>query len=483
MTEGLTGDGTGTAPDVGDLRAGSAGVATIIAMVVAAAAPITCTVTLIPLAILLGNGIGTPGTVVLVSLLLALFSLGFVRILPHIKNTGAFYAYITAGLGRPAGLVSAYVLAVAYIALGASIIGTFGFFGSYLLQDYFGWNVSWWVCALVGIALGTVLTTRGIGVQGRILLGILAVEIVAILVLDAAILFQNGLGSYSLDVFNPSTVFSGSFGVAGIYVFSLFLGFEGTAVYTEEAKAPERSVPRATFAVIAIIGVFHTLSTWSLISGGGGEAVQGTIAKGPELFTFSLSDTFVGTAWTDLILIFNLMSLFAGILAFQNAAGRYGFALARDRVLPKIFGTTHRTLGTPVIALFAVGIAYVALTAAYAVAGLNPVLQMSTSLVGVGTIGLVVMLAVASLSIGAFFIRRDEVTLTKVGAPFVAAVLLAAFAFAGLDNYSAITGVDTWWINHLYYVYFPVVALAVAYVLVLRRNRPEVYQQVGQTRL
>jgi amino acid transporter len=483
MAESLVSNIASGEPSAGSLKSGTAGVPTIIAMVIAAAAPITCTVTLIPLGILLGNGVGTPGAIVLVTAILTLFAVGFVRVLPYIKNTGAFYAYITAGLGRPLGLVSAYALTAAYIALGASVIGAFGYMSNYLLNDYFGWNVAWWVCAVVGVALGTLMTTLGVAIQGRILLFILAVEIMAIVVLDVAILAQNGIHSYTPHAFNPSDVFSGAVGVAGIYAFSLFLGFEGTAVYIEEAKAPERSVPRATYWVIGIIGVFHTLSSWSLIAGGGGTAVQGTIAKNPQLFTFGLSDQYVGHGWTNLIMIFNLLSLFAGILAFQNAAGRYGFALARDDVFPRAFGNTHRKYGTPVVSLFAVGLIYIVLTLVYRIANLDPVLQMATSLVGLGTIGLIALLALAAVSVGVFFVRRGDVTVAKVWAPFAAAVLLAYCGYEGIANYSAITGVPTWWINHLYWLYVPLVLAGFGYVLWVRRTHAERYEQIGQTRL
>lgn len=470
-------------PVTGALKSGTAGTPHIIAMVIAAAAPITCSVSLIPLGFLLGNGIGTPGAILLVSVVLTLFSVGFVRILPFVKNTGAFYAFVTAGLGRPAGLASAYTLVLAYGALGASVIGGFGYFANGLINRYFHLDVPWAVAGIAGVALSTALATAGVAVAGRVLLVILVCELTAIVVLDAAILFHNGLGAFSLEVFKPSTVFSGSVGIAGIYAFVLFLGFEGTAIYTEEAKAPERTVPRATFWVIGLIGVFHVLSSWSMVAGAGVDRTAQRIAENPPLFTFGLSDQYVGSGWTNVIMIFNLLSLFAGIMAFQNAAGRYLFALSRDHVLPRSLGSTHPKRGTPVIALSVVGAVYAIVTIVYRGAHLDPVLEMSTSLIGLGTIGLVAMLTIASVSVAMFFCRRGEITAAKVVAPAVAAVLLAFCTVAGIRNYGSITGVTTGWINYLAWIYVPVVLIGLGYAFWLRANRADKYSEIGRTRL
>ncbi|MGC7100602.1 APC family permease [Amycolatopsis lurida] len=475
--------GTSVPEGAGGLKSGAVGTPHIIAMVVAAAAPITCTVSILPLGFLLGNGIGTPGAILVVTVLLALFAVGFLCILPFIKNTGAFYAYVTAGFGRPAGLASAYMLVLAYVALGASVIGGFGYFANNLVKRYFHLDIPWAAAGIVGVALATALAALGVKVAGRVLLVILAIEMAAIVVLDAAVLFHNGLGSFSFDVFKPSNVFSGSIGIAGIYAFVLFLGFEATAIYTEEAKVPERTVPRATYWVIGLVGVFHILSSWSMVAGGGVDELVPRIAENPPLFTFGLSDQYVGSGWTDLIMIFNLLSLFAGIMAFQNAAARYLYALSRDRVLLRHLGRTHPRRGTPVMALTLVGVVYVIVTIIYHAARLDPVLELGASLIGLGTIGLLVMLSIASASIAMFFYRRGELAVAKVAAPTISACLLVGCAVAAILNYGTITGVDTWWVNNLPWIYIPVVLVGLCYGIWLRRNRVDRYAKIGKTRL
>lgn len=57
-----------------------------------------------PIAILEGNGGGIPGIYILSGALLLLFSIGFITMSRYVKNSGAFYAYISAGLGNKLGL-------------------------------------------------------------------------------------------------------------------------------------------------------------------------------------------------------------------------------------------------------------------------------------------------------------------------------------------------------------------------------------------
>lgn len=469
--------------DVDSLKAGPAGTTHIVAMVVAAAAPIATAIVLIPLGMLLGNGVGFPGTIILVALILALFAVGFVQIQPFIKNAGAFYAYISAGLGRPAGVASAFVLSVSYAALGASVVGGFSFYGQTLLQKYFNLDIPWLVVAIIGVIAATALAVGGIEVSARILFIILALELLALIVLDVSILIHNGIPSFTLQVFDPANIFSGAVGVAAIYGFSMFLGFETTAVYAEEVKNPRRSVPRATFIILALVGVFYSFAGWAMVAAVGSENLIDTVGQNPGEFVFTLSDQFVGPFWTDLIGVLTTLSLFAGILAFQNATARYFFALARDGMAPSRLGHTRHNAGTPIVALIIVGVIFVGLSIVYSVAGLDPLLEMGTSLVGVGTIGLVVIMAIASISIAIFFIRKRNIGVTTVLAPLVSAVLLGYCAAAGVQNYDALTGVQTWWINNLAWLLIPVAVIGFTYTLWVRSKDKERYEAIGRTRI
>ena len=93
-------------PAKGVLAEGVLGSVDITFMVLAVAAPMAIVVATMPISFALGNGMGVAGTYALSGLAIALFAIGYVRLLPHIRNAGAFYAIIAQTFGRVAGLFS-----------------------------------------------------------------------------------------------------------------------------------------------------------------------------------------------------------------------------------------------------------------------------------------------------------------------------------------------------------------------------------------
>src|SRR5262245_17039274 len=106
-----------TSADTGRLSEGVLGTADIIFMVVAAAAPMAVVVALMPMALGFGNGSGAPGAWLGALGAMLLFAVGYVRIIPFVRNAGAFYAYIAASIGRTWGLGAAYVAGFSYFTL------------------------------------------------------------------------------------------------------------------------------------------------------------------------------------------------------------------------------------------------------------------------------------------------------------------------------------------------------------------------------
>ncbi len=274
----------------GSLAKGSLGPAHITFMVLAAAAPMAVVVAIMPIALALGNGVGTPGMFVLAALSLLIFSFGYVRAVPYVRNAGAFYSYIAHGLGRPPGLVAAYVALVGYNSLAAATCGALAFFAAGTANDLLGISLSWPVWAAIFIAVIALLSFRRITVTARLLGIALIAEVIMVLLLDVAILADQGASSFSLQVFAPGEVFSGAVGVAIIYAFSSFLGFEGTAIYAEEARDPERTVRRATYAAIAVVGIFYVVCAWALVATAGVADVVRVAGEDPGAFVFAATD-------------------------------------------------------------------------------------------------------------------------------------------------------------------------------------------------
>ena len=85
-------------------------------MAVAFSAPITAMTGNLPVAVGFGNGSGAPAAFIFATVVLTIFSIGYVAMARHITTAGAFYGFVSHGIGRPVGMadinVAARVLAV-----------------------------------------------------------------------------------------------------------------------------------------------------------------------------------------------------------------------------------------------------------------------------------------------------------------------------------------------------------------------------------
>jgi amino acid transporter len=463
------------------LAAGSLTAPHVVFMVLAAAAPMAVVVALIPIAFAFGNGAGTPGTFLIAALVLLLFSVGYVRAVPYVRNAGAFYAYIAQGLGRPFGLVAAYTAAACYNALSAATCGALAFFASDAANRLLGINLPWPAWAAIGILAVLLLSYRKVTVSANVLMVALILEVVVLLVLVVAILLQAGISAFSFHVFAPSAILSGSLGVAIIYALSAFLGFEGTAIYAEESRNPVRTVPRATYGAVLVVGVFYVLCAWGLAAGAGVDQVSERAAADPGNFVFTVTDQYLGRWAVDVLGVLVVSSSFAAVLAFHNAAARYFYALARDGFLPAAMARTHPRWGSPHVAGFAQVAVLAVLVFGFALAGLDPLLNLSTSLTGFGAVGLESLLTLTSVAIAVFFIRQGRWDLAHVIAPAVAAVALAVATVMSFLNYSSLTGSSSRIINSLPWLHLVTLALGLGIALVARRRNPARYSQMGTT--
>lgn len=482
-TGSVTGEATAGTAAAGELARGSLSPGHIVFMVIAAAAPMAVIVAIAPLAFVLGNGAGTPGMFLLFALLLAVFAVGYTRAVPYVRNAGAFYAYITQGLGRPIGLVAAYAAMVCYTSLAAATCGALAFFADDTADRLLGIDLGWEIWAAIGLALVLVFGYRRITLAARVLAVALTLEVISLLVLDLAILGDQGPGAFPASSFSPDVVFSGVVGVAIIYAFSSFMGFEGTAIYAEEARDPKRTIPRATYAAVAIVGIFYVLTTWALIAGVGADEVVSVAGADPGGFVFALSDTYVGGAWTDVLTVLIVTSSFAAVLAFHNAAARYFYALSRDGFLPAPLGRTHPRFASPHVASLVQWTLLVAIVAGFAIAGLDPLTNLSTAMTGFGAVGLMAMLAVTSLAILAFFWKRGERGWAVTVAPIVATAGLAVSTVLALVNYPSLTGSTSSVINNLPWLHLITIALGIGIALRMRARKPAVYAAMGSTRV
>ncbi|WP_328603463.1 APC family permease [Amycolatopsis sp. NBC_00345] len=457
----------------GRLRANALGTGGIAFLVLAAVAPLTGMVVIAGLGIALGNGGGMPASFLLAGVVLLLFGIGYARMSKYVSNVGGFYAYITAALGRPAGLSGAFVALAGYNCFVAGAVGTSGALTSGVMNSVFHLDLPWELWSAVSVAAVFLLSRRGVDVSAKVLAVSLILEVGILVVFDVAVLVRSG---YSLAAFSPSVVASGSVGLGLLFAATCFIGFEATALFSEEARDPNRSVPRATYIAVVSIGIFAAITSLALVSAIGVPDAQPVavrhLATGDLLL--ATSQGVLGPALTDVMQLLLVVSLFAALLALHNSASRYIFALARDGVLPKALARTAS--GTPRNAS-AAQIAFATVVAAvFAVLGLDPVAFLTASMTGFGTLAILVLQAMASIAVVVFFRRRrDPHWWSTCAAPGIGGAGLIVVIVLAVLNFPTMAGSAAGWIALLPWLLPILIVAGLGVAAYLRRRKPETY--------
>jgi amino acid transporter len=458
------------------------GVAAVLFFVLAGVAPLTVTAGVIPTAYATTGLAGIPAAFLAVAVILAVFGVGYVTMARHISNAGACYAFIARGLGRPVGVAAALVALLAYSFLQVGLYGALGPAAQAEVSAHLGVHASWWAWALAAWALITVLGLSRVDITGRVLSVLLTAEVGVILAETIGGLARPAGGRLSFATLSPAALTSagfGRFGVLAVVAVLGFVGFEQAPVLGEEARHPRRTIPAATYLALGMIAVVYAGASWAMTARNGtSHVVAAATAQGPGLL-FGLAGS---AALSQAAQVLFVTSLFAAALAFHNCVWRYAFALGRENVLPAALGRTGGN-NIPKAASLAQSATALAVIVAYAVGGWPPMADLFFWLGTTGGLGIIVLLAATSAAVIVFFGRdlRGENLWRRLIAPALAALALAGIAVLAVQNYAILLGVRPGAVAAwaLPAAYGAVAVTGLAWALVLRARRPQVYARIG----
>ncbi|MBD3924247.1 APC family permease [Nocardioides cavernae] len=449
--------------------------------VLALAAPLGAIAGFVPVIIYAGNGVGTPMTFLTVGVILTVFAVGFTTMTRHHKIGGAFYAYITAGLGRPLGLGASFVALVGYMTLMLGAYGLLGVSIDALLVTLFGVpSVTWWVYSLLGWVAVTALAHFNVELSGRVLSTLMVLEVLIVMALNIPALVGGGDEGHSVASFTPTEFLSGAPGLGILFASACFLGFEATAIYRAEVKDPDRTVPRATYLAVTLITAFYVISSWALITAVGPDKV---VAEAEANATFMFADalgSYYGNVAKDIAQILLVTSVFASVLSSHNPIARYIFSLGKDGVFPSTLGQAHHSHGSPAKASFAASVAGLLITLPFVVAGTD-VVRFYSWMFGFGAFALLLLMACTSVAVIAFFRKHHtgERMWNTTIAPVLALIGLGGVLVIVSLNFDALTGAGA----ALSFVFQGIVyaagVLGIVLALLWRKSRPSVYQRIG----
>jgi APA family basic amino acid/polyamine antiporter len=278
-----------------------------------------------------------------------------------IPVTGSAYTYGYAVLGEFAAwligwdLLLEYALIVAAVASGWSgylqdILEAAGLALPVWAQGAYGtgegryFNV---IAALVAMAIAVLLTMRT-ELGARINTFVVVIKIIGVALII-------GVGVFYIDPDNwvpfiPERIIGedgqGRFGAAGIVtaaavVFFAVFGYDTLTTAAEEAKDPQRDLPRAILLSLGIsMALYLTISL--VLTGVAHYSTLGNDAPVANAFEA------LGLTWVRIaISVTAVTGIISVVFAFMLGAARIWYALARDGLLPGWFAKPHPKYGTP----------------------------------------------------------------------------------------------------------------------------------------
>ncbi len=289
---------------------------------------------------------------IITMLVVGLVSISFIKFNQKVSAAGSVYSFTNASLGSKAGTAAGWAMSLTYTMFAAGCVAAFGTFASTLISGISGAHVPWLPLTLVCAALIWFITYHDVSISTIVMLVFEGASILLLLVLAVIIIAKVGF-STGLSV-KPFTLGNNHFsgiGLAVVFGFLSFAGFEGASSLGEESKNPKKYIPLAIIFTIIIIGCFYIVVSYAQVIGFG---VTESGVK--ELQTSSspltaLSEKFVSKWFSELITLGAAVSAFTCALGSASGACRIVYSMSNDGKLPGVLSKVHPKFSSPHIAL------------------------------------------------------------------------------------------------------------------------------------
>jgi amino acid transporter len=276
-----------------------------------------------------------------------------------------------------------------------------------------------------------------------------------------------------------------------MFAVAAFIGFEATTIFRDEARNPDRTIPRATYAAVIGIGVFYTLAAWAIVMAWGPDNVVAVAAEDPGTMIIATMSRYLGVIGEVGVNFLLITAMFACVLSFHNVITRYQHTMANAGVLPDRLGRVHPTHLSPHTSSLVQTITAMILVAVFALFQLDPVLQVFTWFSGIATLAVVLLMAVTSIAVLVYFARSraDRRIWNTAIAPIVGLAGLLGAAYVLITNFPMLVG-DTdasdapvfGWLSAML---LGLIALFAAFGYVqavwIRKRRPAAYVKLSES--
>lgn len=259
----------------------------------------------------------------------ALTGWSYARLSVVVRSRGGTAAYLDRAFGRRiAGPLNLLLWLSYFVMLGLYAVA----FGAYLaallgLDPNGGWRKILGSAVIVCFAALNLLGARVIGRAEAVLvyfkLAVLLVFVVGgLLMVDTARIAPSAFPSLGLIVY------------AGALIFLGYEGFELIANASEDARDPQRTLPRAYLIAIGSVIVLYVLVALVAV----GNLAPKTIASERDYVLAVAARPFLGTAGFKLIAVAAVVSTASAINATLYGAAKFTYLMARHGELPERLG-------------------------------------------------------------------------------------------------------------------------------------------------
>ena len=267
-----------------------------------------------------------------------------------IPEAGGLYRWIRRALGEYWSFqggwwwtLSLYVDSAVYVALALDY-----------LQNYYDFDGT--TRALIGVAivaLFTFINIRGLDLTGWSLT-IIQIGVMVPFVIFTILGISNGTGAAFDPIFSGDSIWTSlTLGLA--IMMWMYSGWESMSTLAGEIENPQRIIPRALMigTPLVIITYFFTVLAGIMAAGEGSWEMMWT---GGGIDFVEAAKIVSGATLGYLMLLSAVLSnigLYAGYLA---TGARPAFQMSRDRLFPRFYGKTHKSWGTPWVAILIMGL-------------------------------------------------------------------------------------------------------------------------------
>ncbi len=298
-----------------------------------------------------GGPYGLAVATVAVTVLYIAFVLGYAELSCALPRAGGAFVYASRAFGPHLGFVAGVAQLVEYVLAPPAIAFAIG---SYINQAIP--SVPVYAVAFAAYAVFTAVNIWGVKLSASFELVLTVLAVVELCVFGAVALPHFSWARFSADSLPHG--WGGAFAALPFAIW-FYLAIEGIANVAEEAKHPQRDLPRGFFAAMATLVVLTAITLFGAVGAAGWHAV---VYPDPHDLTrtsdspLPLAIAHVISRDSPFFLVLTGVGLVGLIASFHGiliAASRAILELGRSRYLPAQLGEVHATRATPVAALIA----------------------------------------------------------------------------------------------------------------------------------